>query len=70
MRKKMALVNFNKCHPEKCASGLCTAAQACNLKLLRQENPYEIPMPDPFSCRACGDCVRACPLKAVQLNGV
>ena len=68
MVKKMALVNFNNCYLEACESGVCAAAQACKLKLLRQDAPYTIPMADPFSCRACGDCVRACPLHAVQIT--
>ena len=66
--KKTALVDYNKCHPEECNNGVCNAAQACTLKLLRQEAPFDIPMPDPFSCRACGDCIKACPLKAIQLT--
>jgi heterodisulfide reductase subunit A-like polyferredoxin len=69
LAKKMALVDFNKCKPEQCAGGVCAAAAACKLKLLRQERPYEIPMPDPVSCRVCGDCVRACPRGAVQITG-
>ena len=70
MARKMALVDYNECHPEECDIGVCTAAQACTLKLLQQDAPYVMPMADPFSCRACGDCVRACPLKAVQLTNV
>jgi len=67
MTKKMALVDYAKCRPEECDKGVCSAAQACTLKLLQQDAPYLIPMADPFSCRACGDCVRACPLQAVVL---
>jgi len=67
MPKKMALINFNKCHPEKCESGICVAALACSYKLLKQEAPYEIPMTDPFLCRGCAECVRACPFKAIEI---
>ena len=70
MARKMALVDYNKCHPEECDNGVCAAAQACTLNLLQQDAPYEMPMADPFSCRACGDCVRTCPLKAIKLTGV
>ena len=67
MASKMVLVNFDKCRPENCENGLCKAAKACNYKLLRQENSYEIPMADTLVCRGCGDCVRACPLKAILI---
>ena len=61
MPGKMTLVDYNKCRPEKGESGICVAAVACSRKLLMQEAPYAIPMTDPFICRGCGDCVRACP---------
>jgi len=67
MPGKMALIDFKKCHPENCSSGICAAVLACSHKLLKQEANYEIPMPDPFLCRGCGDCVRACPLKAIEI---
>jgi translation initiation factor RLI1 len=67
MSRKMVLVNFAKCRPENCENGLCKAAGACNYKLLKQENIYETPMADPSACRGCGDCVRACPLKAILI---
>jgi translation initiation factor RLI1 len=67
MLRKMALLDYGKCCPEKCAGGICAAALVCPSKLLRQEAPYYIPMPEPSSCRACGECVRACPQKAVQI---
>jgi len=70
MASKIALVNYNKCRPARCDNGICTAALACPRNLLRQENPYEVPMPDPSICRGCGDCIRACPLKAVEISRV
>jgi translation initiation factor RLI1 len=67
MPGKMALINFNKCHPQQCEAGSCAAAPACPRKLLTQEAPYEIPMTDPFSCRGCGECATACPLRAIAV---
>lgn len=67
MPSKIALVDYNKCHPGRCDGGLCVAAQACTHKLLRQEAPYEMPMTEPSVCQGCGDCVLACPLKAIQI---
>ena len=67
MSGKMALVDFDKCRPEKCNGGLCAAAAACPRKLLKQEAPNEIPMTNPSLCRGCGDCARACPAKAIKI---
>ena len=67
MTRKLALVDYNKCQPGECEEGICVAAQACPSKLLRQETYYSAPMPEPSACRACGECVRACPLKAIRL---
>ncbi|MFP3974809.1 MAG: 4Fe-4S binding protein [Chloroflexota bacterium] len=67
MPKPKAMVDFNKCHPERCDHGLCVAVDACQLHVLQQEAPYEPPMPNPNLCKGCGDCVRACPLKAMVL---
>lgn len=67
MPGKMAMVTFAKCCPEKCKGGLCAAVQACKMKVLRQEKPGEIPMPNPAVCRGCGDCARACPEKAINV---
>ena len=68
MPGKIALVNYNKCHPDQCQDGICRAALACRYKLLRQEKPHEIPMADPFICRGCGDCLRACPCQAIEIT--
>jgi heterodisulfide reductase subunit A-like polyferredoxin len=66
MPSKTALVDYSKCHPDKCENGICKAIQACRYKSLKQEKAFEIPM-NPFICRGCGDCVRACPSKAIQI---
>ena len=67
MTRKTALVDYNRCSPEACPDGICSAVGACPAKLLRQETNHTVPMSEPSYCRACGDCVRACPLKAIQL---
>ncbi len=65
MSPKMAMVIYAKCQSEKC--GVCTAAKACERRLITQESPNEIPMTNPVLCRGCGDCVRACPAGAIRI---
>ena len=67
MPSKMVLVNYHQCNPGECDSGICTAVLACSHKLLKQEVPYEIPMVEPSICQGCWDCVRVCPLKAIEI---
>jgi len=67
MPGKMALIDYEKCQPEKQPDGVCAAVLVCSHKLLKQEAAYEIPMTDPFLCEGCGDCVRACPFKAIKI---
>jgi len=68
MPSKMALVDYSKCQPAQCDRGRCAATLACTRRLLKQEALYEPPMPDPSLCRGCGDCVRACPAKAIVIG--
>ncbi len=70
MPGKMAMIDFNKCRPQECEDGVCKAAEACERKLLVQETAYEIPMTNPFLCRGCADCVRACPVNAIQISKI
>jgi translation initiation factor RLI1 len=67
MPGKLAIVLYEKCRPGSCPSGVCLAAKSCPRKVLRQEAPYETPIPSPSPCAACSDCVRACPNGAIQL---
>ncbi|HUT68621.1 MAG TPA: 4Fe-4S binding protein [Dehalococcoidales bacterium] len=67
MARKLALLDYYKCRPDACEGGVYASAQVCPSKLLKQEAAYTVPMPEPSSCRACGDCVRACPQKAIRL---
>jgi len=66
MGSKMALVDYNLCRPQQCRS--CAAAAACSRKLMVQESPSSAPMTDPYICKGCGDCAKACPLKAVMIT--
>ena len=67
MARKMALLDYSKCRPGSCEGGICAAAAVCPSKLLKQEEPFAPPMPEPSACRACGECVRACPQQAMRI---
>ena len=68
MPKKIAYVEYGKCHPEKCDQGICLAALECEYKSLIQRSPYEAPETNPAKwCRSCAKCVQACPLKAIRM---
>ena len=68
MLRRMVIINYNKCRPPSCDSGICAAAAACPRNLLKQEAPYEVPLPSPSVCPDCAKCVLACPLKAIELK--
>lgn len=67
MPKRIAVVNYRVCLPEKCEDGVCLAVQACPKRLLKQEGRYEMPDPVSNMCLGCGICIQACPLEAIQL---
>ena len=41
MPNKIAMMDWQKCHPEKCDHGLCSAVLECEYGSLIQEVPYE-----------------------------
>ncbi len=64
----VAVVDYNKCHPEKCSEGICAAIDACPVKAIKQGAPYELPKVVQSVCEGYGYCVEACPLKALRLT--
>lgn len=68
MAKKTALVDYNKCDPERCNRGVCIAASHCEHGSLLQESPQEVPEINPTKwCHGCAKCATACPLNAIVM---
>jgi NAD-dependent dihydropyrimidine dehydrogenase PreA subunit len=65
--KQVAVVDFGICHPKKCSGGVCLSVGACPKKVLKQEEPYEMPYINPSVCIGCGLCAQACPVNAIRM---
>ena len=67
MPKPTAVIDYEKCHPERCDKGICIAKLECELKVLKQEEPYEMPYTLQDMCKGCAKCALACSLKAIRM---
>ena len=68
MSKKIAAVDYERCHPEDCANGVCLAVLECEHGSLMQEALYEVPEINPAKwCNGCAKCAQACPNKAIKM---
>ena len=68
MPKKIVVVDYTRCKPEKCNGGVCLAALECEHKSLLQVHPGEVPEVNSARwCRGCAKCAGVCPLKAIRM---
>ncbi len=67
MPQPKVVVDYSHCDPSRCEKGVCAAAQVCKRKVLRQEEPGEMPDLYPSMCLGCTDCLAVCPLGAIRL---
>ena len=61
------MLDYNKCHPEKCDKGICAAVEACPVKVIKQEAPYEPPEIVQHIRVGYEYCVKVCPLDAIRM---
>ena len=68
MGKKAAFIDPDKCNPLTCNDGICLAKMKCPRKIIKQEEPYEMPFVygNGELCRGCFLCEKACPSKAIN----
>ncbi|MHB9112451.1 MAG: 4Fe-4S binding protein [Thermoleophilia bacterium] len=63
---QLARVEANTCSGHKS----CPARKACPTKALFQMDPGEVVTVNGSLCRGCGDCVAACPEKAIKVSQI
>lgn len=62
-----AIVDPQRCRPEKCTEGRCRVRRVCPTKAIVQLDPHEAPATDPGRCHGCSKCLADCPAKAIYL---
>jgi Fe-S-cluster-containing hydrogenase component 2 len=62
-----ALIDTDRCTPERCPDGRCAVRSVCAVRAVYQEEPFEPPFLDWSRCHACSRCVVACPARAISL---
>ena len=68
MPKRVAILDYHKCHPAQCNHGICLATLACEHGSLMQEDFYEAPERNPAKwCHGCAKCIQACPFQAIYM---
>ena len=63
-----AVLDIERCQPERCDKGVCLARRKCPVKALWQEEPYAAPFLSGGRCNGCSKCVAACPVKAISMS--
>lgn len=67
MPQPKVVLDYSRCDPSQCEDGFCASAQVCKRKVLRQQEPGEMPDLYPALCLGCTDCVDVCPQGAIRL---
>ncbi len=68
MPKPKAMIDYSKCHSERCNTGTCPAVAECSHKIFIQDAPWEMPYTLQDFCIGCGKCTIVCPFKAIIMK--
>ncbi|MBI2662374.1 ribosome biogenesis/translation initiation ATPase RLI [Candidatus Woesearchaeota archaeon] len=70
MRKRIAIINRDKCHPHECGNYLCAKLCPVNRTGVDCITPDKITTKakiDEFLCTGCGICPKRCPFGAIEI---
>jgi NAD-dependent dihydropyrimidine dehydrogenase PreA subunit len=67
MPQPKVAIDYQACDPSLCQDGVCSSALVCERKMLRQEEPGELPDIYPSLCLGCAECLLVCPKKALLI---
>jgi MinD superfamily P-loop ATPase len=67
MPQPKVVLDYSRCDPNCSPDGICPASLVCEKKVLRQQNPGELPDLYPSRCLGCIDCIPHCRNQALQL---
>lgn len=67
MPKPKAIIDYTRCHPERCDTGVCVAIDECPHEVLMQDAPWEVPYVVQKFCVGCGKCSIVCPFRAIKI---
>jgi ATP-binding cassette subfamily E protein 1 len=72
-KKSFATVDYERCDPKRCnpEKGVCACVSACTHKVIKQiDGVFEPPIIFQDMCLGCWDCIKTCPLDAVQVRHI
>lgn len=67
MPRKVIVVDYQACSPDRCPEGRCQALRLCERKVLTQPARGHPPEVKQEICLGCGDCLPGCSQDALHM---